>query len=351
MFVAGTQIFTDSGYKNIEDISGHDKVLTRNFIGNAEFIQPFAVKKSLYDGDVVKISSRHWSTSVTPDHIINYDQFSGNGSPKSRSVAASEFAPNSHKRLFRKFRYMFSDEHKRERVIIYSDFGQRRVYISNQDWYKLVGFVLTRGFIKTGQGRPMLLFFLEESRMADEVAVLGDILDRIGIYYHVQYSDKTRPKLVVSSKNTLVNVLVTRLGSKKRKDMYLPEKIVYSSSRELTRVLIETIIDTSIKTKERKDDKYLLSTTNKKLVDSLILFGTLGGYSVSITSHRPAGEKILSGVTKKDSYTIKISRPVDSYVIKKSKTEHYSGYVYKIDLFDGQIYVKNGSTPIWMSPK
>ena len=38
-FIEGTPIFTDSGFKNIEDIGGRDKVLVRNFLGDAEFMK------------------------------------------------------------------------------------------------------------------------------------------------------------------------------------------------------------------------------------------------------------------------------------------------------------------------
>lgn len=330
MLVAGTKIFTDSGWKQVEEISGQDKVLVRNFIGDAEFIQPFAVKKRKYDGQVVKTGGQNWSFTVTPDHEVVYGKRG---------------------RLNRKFKYMFSDEPKKEYITIRDDFGERTVTISDYDWYKLVGYVLTRGFIRTGYGKPMLWLFLEEDRVEEEILILGDILDRIGLGWHVQYSEKTRPKLVVSSKNTLARRLITRLGSSTRKSMSLSAKMVYASSRELTQLLIETIISSSIKPDTKRGVNYQLSTTNLALIDSLCLFGELGGYGMRKKLKSKAGSPAPKGKTQKDSYILQISAPTALVSPKYQEISLYSGYIYGIDLFYGEIYVKEGQQAIWITPK
>lgn len=320
-FIEGTQIFTDSAWKNIEDISGRDRVLVKNFIGDAEFIQPFALKKKQYDGDVITSGAKDWSFTVTPDHTPTGDQFKRN------------------------FHYMFSEEPKKEMIKIRDEFGTRTSTISDYDWYKLVGFVLTRGFVRTKPGKPMLYLFLEEDRIEEEIRILGDILDRIGVAWHVQYSDKTLPKIVVSSKNTLVNRLITRLGSKKRKEMFLPDKMIYNSTKELSKLLIDTIKDTS------RGETDQIVTTNKALIDSLTLLGTLSGYSVRYYLLSEAGKTTSRGTTKKDSYLLFIFPQVSQYSVIYRKKSIYSGYVYEIDIFDGQVYVKDGISPIWIAPK
>ncbi len=328
MFIADTQIFTDSGWKKIQDISGQDRVLVKNFISDAEFIQPFALKKRHYDGEVIKAGAKDWSFTVTPDH---------------KNAENKEFS--------RHFKYMFSDDPKKEYITIFDDFGKRYVTINEYDWYKLVGFVLMRGFIYRDQKRPMLWLFLEEDRVEEEIKILGDLFDRIGISWHVQYSEKTRPKFVVSSRNTLARRLVTRLGSYKRKEMFLPKIMLYQSSKELSKLLMDTIIDTSIRPDTERKHVFQLSTTNKALLDSLTILGTLSGYSVRIVLNNKAGSPAFKGVTKKDSYILQISDPVKVYSRKYLKKTVYSGYVYGIDIFDGQVYVKEGSKPIWMNPK
>lgn len=350
-FAKGTPIFTDSGWKNIEDISGHDQVLVRNFLGDAEFIQPFALKKSHFKGEIIKIGAKDWNFSVTPDHRVVYDRSKRSDRQKMENVPARDLKTGRNVKIYRKFKYMFAEDRKKEMVIVRNDFGKQYVTISNYDWYKLVGYVLTKGFIKTGRGRPMLYFYLDENKMDEEILTLSDIFDRLNITWHVQYSEKTRPKFVVSSRNTLSDRLITRLGSSKRKDMYLPDLMIYNTTRELSKLLIETIIETTIKPETERGSSYQLSTTNTRLIDSLTLLGTLSGYSVRYTLKAKAGQKAMKGETKKDSFILHIGRPVDAYSPTYVKKSPYNGSVYEIDLFEGQIYTKEGSMPVWVNPK
>lgn len=347
MFIAGTPIFTDSGWKNIEDISGRDKVLVRNFIGHAEFLQPFAVKKRQYDGEVVTIGAKDWSFTVTPEHPVTYDLDREKKGGDFRTVPASEMRTGQFFRIHRKFKYMFSEEPPKEMIKIRDDFGERSVTISDHDWYKLVAYVLCRGFIRKKPGKPMLMFFLDEEKIEEETRVLGDILDRIGVGWHVQYSEKTRPKLVCSSRNTLANRLRTRLGSSKRKEMYLPDKMVYHSSKELTNLLMQTIIELSV----GKSKRTQFVTTNKALIDSLTILGTLGGYSITHHLSGRAGTETVRGLIKRDSYIVFVFSPTDTYSPRFIKKSLYSGYVYGIDLFEGQVYAKEGLMPVWINPK
>lgn len=350
-FITGTPIFTNSGWKNIEDISGRDKVLVRNFLGDAEFIQPFALKKRQYDGDIIKIGAKDWSFSVTPDHGVIFDKDRYAQGNNFCSLPAKSFKIHPDNRIYRKFKYIFSDEPKKEMVKIRDEFGERTSTISDYDWYKLVGYILCRGFIKRKPGKPMLFIFLEPQRVEEETAILGDILDRIGVRWHVQNSELTRPKIVVSSRNTLVDRLVTRLGSYKRKQMFLPDKMLYNSTKELSKLLIETIIEASIRPGTKRGNVYQIATTNKDFIDTLTILGTLAGYSIRSVLNNKAGEITPFGITKLDGYILQISSPTDTYAPKYSKKITYSGQVYEIDLFDGQVYVKEGSMPIWVNPK
>lgn len=331
MFVADTQIFTDTGWKTIENVSGHDRVLVRNFLGDAEFIQPFAVKKRKYDGEVVQIGARNWSFTVTPDHQVVYET---DNTGKFRKVRAEDLVATNHNRIHRKFKYMFADQPKRENINIYDEFGTRNVRLDDYDWYKLVGYVISRGFIKTGYGRPMLHILLDLETIQQDILILSDIFDRLGIPYHIQYPENNSPRFVVSSKNTIAARLITRLGSSTRKEMYLPDKIIYQSTKELAKLLIETIVSGS-----------QLVTTNKRLLDSLVLLGTLNGYTMSVTKMIP------KQWTDKLSYILTISGISDTYSPKYVKKTLYSGYIYGLDLFEGQVYVKKDSMPVWTNPK
>lgn len=350
-FVKGIPIFTDSGWKNIEEISGHDKVLVRNFLGDAELIQPFALKKRQYDGEVIKIGAKDWAFTVTPDHIVVYDKNKYANGRHFKYENAEDFTIEHDTRIYRKFKYMFSDEPRREMIKIRDDFGTKTVSISNYDWYKLVGYVLCRGFIRKKPGRPMLFIFLDNDKKEDEIQELGDILDRIGVGWYVQHYDNASSRVVVSSKNTLVYRLMTRLGSSKRREMFLPDKMIYNSTRELAKLLVDTIINVMSKKDTKVGDYYRLSTPNKKLLDSLVMFGTLNGYSVVYSLAYKAGTPSFTGVTKVDGYVAKIGNPTATYVPQFKNREYYNGPVYEIDLFDGQVYVKERSMPVWVNPK
>jgi len=350
-FIEGTPIFTDSGWKNIEDIAGRDKVLVRNFLGDAEFIQPFALKKKHYDGEIFKVGAKNWSFSVTPDHTVVYDRDKYAQGSHFCSLPVKELTLHKDNRIYRKFRYMFPEEPKKEMIKIRDEFGNRSVSVSDYDWYKLVGYILCRGFIRRKPGKPMIYIFLEPQRIEEETLIIGDILDRMGVGWHVQSSELTRPKIVVSSKNTLVNRLVTRLGSYKRKQMFLPDKIIYHSTKELSKLLIETIIDASIRPGTERGIVYQLATTNTALIDSLTILGTLAGYSIRSTLITKAGTASMVGITKLDGYILQIANPTNTYAPRYIKKLKYSGQVYEIDLFDGQVYVKEGFAPIWIDPK
>lgn len=347
-FIADTQVFTDAGWKRIEDVSGKDRVLVRNFLGEAEFIQPFALKKRKYDGFVTQIGARNWHFSVTPHHPIVFDKNKLPTGNNFQVVRAENVKPRIDTRLYRKFRYIFSEEPKKEIIKIKDEFGIRYTTISQYDWYKLMGYVLMRGFIRKKPGSPMLHLFLDPNRIEEESRIIGDLLDRMGFSWHMQHSEKTSPKIVVSSKNLLCARLITRLGSDKRKEMYLTDKIIYNSTKELSQLLIDTIIDAA----GGKDTlRTQLVTTNKAFIDSLMLLGTLSGYSIRYSITSTAGTPSNYGVAKKDSYILLISSLTDTYAPTYVRKEFYYGYVYEIDLFDGQIYVKEGSMPVWVNPK
>jgi len=76
-FVADTKVLSKSGWKLIGEISGQDQILVRNFLGDAQFSQPFAIRKKQHDGIVLAGGSDHYSFEVTPDHKIIYTNDKG----------------------------------------------------------------------------------------------------------------------------------------------------------------------------------------------------------------------------------------------------------------------------------
>lgn len=352
-FVEGTKIFTNSGWKNIEDISGQDKVLVRNFIGDAEFIQPFALKKSHYNGEIIKIGAKNWSFSVTPEHTVVYDRDDVPVGNNFVYVPAKDVEINPDNRVYRKFRYVSSDDYKQETITIQDDFGKRWVGIPNQDWFVLSAYVLCRGYLeKTSKRKYALNIFLNKDKREEEIAQLQDILDRLNITWSLipSYTDD-RWFIRVSPHNTLASRLITRLGSRKRKEMFLTNKMIYNTTRDLATLLIDTIIKLSKKPETERSEVYQFTTNNEKLVESLSLLGTLWGYSMNSSILAKKGESRLGGTLSKDVYNLRINNISQTYSPTLIENNKYDGDVYEIDLFDGQVYVREESTPVWVEPK
>lgn len=345
MFIVGTKVFTDSGWKAIETIGGRDKVLIRNFIGDAEFIQPFAVKRRKHNGNILKIGGKHWSFSVTPDHTIVYDRDDTPIGANFTYIPAKSLKIHKNNRIYRKFKFLAPDEFKPEKISIYDEFGKRWVTISNTDWFTLVGYVLCRGKIEKLKTRHALRIALDTEK-PEELRLLTDILDRTGVVYSV-YPDAIR----VNGQNSLATRLANFLGSKKRKEMFLPDKMIYNSSRQLAETLIEAIINASISPNTKRRNEYRLTTTNKKLIDSLILFGTLYGYGMSFITTIPEGTETAYTTVKNDVYALIISNPTKTYSPSFINKEPYEGYTYGFNIFEGQVYVKEEKMPVWVNPK
>lgn len=351
-FIEGTKVLTNSGWKQIEQIAGQDKVLVRNFIGDAEFIQPFALKKKKYSGDVISVSGKGWSFDVTPDHIVVYDKETSYFGDHYVHEKAEDLQVNSRNRIQRKFKYLPIDDYKREAVVFYTPFGKKWVTISNEDWYVLVAFTLCRGYLEPTGKRFALNIRLDREKSEEELLILTDILDRIGVQWSLIPSHTTNTLYVrLSANSPIAKRIITRLGSKKRKEMFLPDKMIYNSSKELSVLLIETIIKLSKKPSTERGLSYQFTTNNEKLVESLELLGTLAGYGMNRKIMAKKGTDNGYGAVKKDVFNLVIANLSASYSPLSIKKQKYSGYVYEIDLFDGQVYVKEGTAPVWVNPR
>lgn len=352
-FIKGTQIFTDSGFKNVEDIAGKDRVLVRNFLGDAEFIQPFALKKSQYDGEIVKIGARNWSFSVTPDHTVVYDR---DDFPVGNNVTytpAKDVEIHKNNRIYRKFKYLPPEDYKQETIVIHDEFGKRWVGIPNRDWYILIAYVLCRGYFEKGGPRKFALnIHLNRETRESELSELQDILDRLNVTWSLipSYTDD-RWFIRVSAKNTLASRIIKRVGSRKRKEMFLADKLIYNSSKELSTLLIDTIIKLSKRPETEVSDSYQFKSNNEKLIESLVLLGTMSGYAMNSSILAKKGESPMGGTLTKDVYNLRIGTANQTFSPTLKEVTNYSGSVYEIDLFDGQVYVKEKRSPVWINPK
>lgn len=329
-FIAGTSVLTNNGWKNIEDISGHDKVLVRNFLGEAEFIQPFALKKKQYDGEIISIGNVHSKISVTYNHKILYEQYG-----VSKTVDASEFIIKIDNRLLRKFRYNPEDRTS-EKINIKNDNATRTVHISAEHWYVILVYTLFKGYISKDK-RPTLKYLLQNQEQVD---ILTNIFDLYGINWNRTSNFIGSPIITVNRNSNLTQKLKNNLGSRARRSMKIPKKIIYGSNKYLTRIFVDTI---KLLTGKKYKNCHKFRTINIKLAEDLKMLCMFGGYEVKYYNS--------PGFNNSASNIVVISENPDMLSVSYKESKNYSGSVYEIDLFDGQIYIKNGSAPVWMNPK
>ncbi len=328
-FIEGSRIFTDSGFKPIEDIAGRDRVLVRNFLGEAQFTQPFAIKKRKYKGLVTELGGKNWRMTTTPDHTVVYDRADVPVGRNFKYVPAQDVDTNPNNRIYRQFKYYSEDDYKRENVVVRTDFGKTWKTISNEDWYILCAFVVDKGYLESTSRNYALNIYLKRATRDKELILLSDIFDRMGVTWSV-FEDRTNDRWIVrvNNKNTLATKLIARLGSKKRARMYFPDKMIYKGSRDLVKLFLDQLFT----------DNNTYSSVNHRLIQSIELLCTLWGYNTVKKNANGAYTLELYNLTKTYSPTVK-------------KSLDYEGYVYNIELFDGQVYVKNGAAPVWVNPK
>src|SRR5574344_1548004 len=238
-FPAETKVLTNKGWKKVEDIGGHDRVLTRNFLGDAQFTKPFAIKKKDYSGEIVSGGSYKYQFKVTPDHEIVYTNKGGD----IISTTAEKVPAKRENRLKHRSRYS-PDGYLTPQKLKYEG---RAYTIDNLDWYKLVGFVLRRGGMDGKRTR--LTLALDKDNVKKDMDLICPVLDRMNLKWTF-----TEPNLIViSQKYNIAYKLSLALGSKTRKKMYVPDKMIYNSSVEEGRALIEMFIRTSRRDGESVD--------------------------------------------------------------------------------------------------
>ena len=334
-FPAKTRVLTKNGWKEISKISGHDKVLVRNFIGDAQFIQPFAIKKKDYDGKLISGGQKSYQFRVTPEHEIVYTDKAG----RLVKTTAEKVPAKRENRLKHRSRYA-PDGYLKQQTIKVRDFEYQ---IDNLDWYRLVGYVLRRGAIN----KKRLTLMLDTQNPEKDMKLICPVLDRMGLPY--TYS---KPILVITQKSTIAYKLAYALGSKVRKQMFVPDKMIYNASIEEGRALIDMFVRASRRDGSGVDNTIQFSTTNTSLVDSLEILGLLCGYTISKILAKPAGTKVPAGETKRDSYAVYVRDSVEEISIIRKKELDYSGKVYEIDIFEDQLLIKEDDLlPVWMKPK
>lgn len=353
-FIAGTQVFTDTGFKPIEEVSGRDKVLVRNFIGYAEFIQPFYVKKKRYTGEIVNLSSRNFLLSVTPEHKILYDSNGSGELVKYKADRADEIIIDSNNRIQRHFKYRVYDPITKEMIRVGRKGKRKQMFIDAEDWYQLVAFTLVYAQIdklpsgKYGTSYAMR-FNLRGEELERDMAAICALLDK----YSIGWSIYNNRSVIVSYKNNLANKLRLYLGSKSRKEMYLPHSMIFNSTRKATKLFLDTYTRGRIEDKTKRQSN---TAESKKLMESISVLAVLGGYNFYSVLNHKAGTLFHGRPIENDTYYMFINKGNKTEGITGISKEEIDGHVYSIGLLEGQVFVKSGrkesrNMAVWVNPE
>lgn len=337
-FPADTKVLTTNGWKNIEDVGGRDRILTRNFIGDAQFTQPFAIKKRHYTGKVISGGQKNYQFRVTPEHEVVYTNKGGDViRATAETVPAKRENRLKHRSRFSTDRYMTTQKIR---------LGNYEYKVDTLDWYKFVGFFLRRGGID--KKRTKIFFNLDKKNPKKDMDLICPVLDRLDLAWSF-----VEPSLViVSQKSNIAEKTARQLGARARKSMYVPNNMIYNSTLEEGKALIEMFVRASRQDGSGVKDTVQFSTSNTKLIDSLEILGLLCGYTISSTLVRPAGYKVPAGETKRDTYVVYVRESVNEFSILRKEELDYDGKVIEIDMFEDQLLTKEGdSLPVWMKPK
>lgn len=330
-----TRIFTDQGWKLIKDLSGHDKVLVRNFLGDAEFTQPFALRKKHYSGEITTFGGKDWAVSVTPDHPLVYNVQPKKLGQAPGKITAKEVVPSHHDLLFRSFRY--NQENKKTELLKVKNFGTyRTVSLSVEDWYIIICYTMLFSYISVRKrARPSIVYIADE----DKLLKLTAILDQYGLRWSWNTKKVGAPQISLNNDSNLVNKLKAFTGSYRRRDMHWRDKAIFGSSRALIRHFINSLIALDTKPIPGRPGQYFFNTINEKFMKNLEILCMLGGYGFSYVN----GDWGLRARI--------IAEPMKSWRVNFVEKKTYSGDVYEIDLFEGLVYVTERSLPVWLSPK
>lgn len=333
---AGTDIFTDTGWKPIEDVAGKDKVLVKNFLGEAMFVQPYALKRIKYDGKLVRLYHKFTSIELTPDQNMIYYHDDGH---RLRKSTAKEYTISKYHYISSNFRYS-PDKWPKSVVVKTPDLpGPNTKKVSPYDWHTLAGYILARGSYHS-RSKTLLIRANKE-----EQVILCDILDRYGLAWSLTYTGNEYTNLVrVSDKSNLSRKARFMFGNKKG-EMGIPDSMIFDNRKENILALVNTIDRlTGIK-------KGNMTGNSKKLIKSLEKTCTLWRIPYKLSWTARAGEYRGRGPLTKDRWDFKIIDKFNNFYPRKRKEVQFTGNVYELDLLDGEVYVKNKGRPVWIPPK
>lgn len=334
-----SMICTKDGWKNFEDISDNEEILTLNPITNQIEIQRI-IKKTYkpYVGKMYKFIGKNLELTVTPNHRFLLENNYGN---RSYYCAKDIFNDADGVLSSGKFKILKSAEwngtysnyftlkgiDESELIVRRKDLRKRYfedIQIRSEDWFAFLGIYLSDGHscgTVSGKKKSRDYNVVITQKKPNTQQLIEQLLDKLPFeYYIIEYPDGKKQYHIHDAR--LYKYLYV-LGSSSEK--YIPIEIKQASS-DLLRILLKWFIigdGRSITSKHKNWNKResVFSTSKKLIYDLKEVLLKIGG-SGNITEYQPKDRMTTGRLIKEENsklqYNLNISNTKNIYLDKRS---------------------------------
>ncbi len=333
----GTKVLTINGHKNIEDIKKGDVVLTH--LGNWKPVNN--VMKRKFDGllNRIKFHNQVNSLHITDEHPVYIDKTTKNSKLKQKS-----------KDRIKKFDWVDSSSIEKYNMGLCPIPEFREVQFDNDLAY-LLGLYLADGNLKRGTLNPTkfkaIRFSLNREKDIEiEKKLIKIFKEKFNLLPHYYYSKRGKDVQVIFYNSSIARWFCDMAGGPN--DKGLPFEFIMGSPISSLKNIIDGWIDGDgyRESKERAGG----FTSSEKLAYQIqtILQRCRMSYGVRKEERRETSYGSNGGWTFYISY--RPSKTKTHYWdnneikrIEKTDKEHYSGYVYNIEVGDDNSYIAEGA--------
>ena len=284
-----TEILTDKGWRNIDNIQETDNVISVDYRDNKLKISPIKrIVKRLYSGELYCCSNNVIDYAVTDEHrmFIRYPETRNNITPNCYyhfETAEKVFAKR------RKYQVSFCSEFTSE---------------VKKDFLKLCLAVVADGCVHTTRGKYKdIVFTLKKER---KIKALTELLDRLDMGYTIRYCKDREKQGQYGIYSIRINSYHSRLienviGRQKN----IPFTFLYNDSKILEEMVKYYAFYDGYFDKRENCTGFTISTINKHNADVLGLMAIFSGYSCVAKQMEPIAVEIRGRKIKpKHSYYI-----------------------------------------------
>ena len=330
-----TEILTEAGWKNFEDVSYEDLVATLNpKTHNLEYKHPQKIIKKPYSGKMLHQHGKSIDLLVTQNHMMYIKKATWSGENTQYSFIKAEEAP---RHICYKRNCNWEGKEKKWFELPPVDNPTRGIQrkllkIPMDDFLHFLGLWIADGYTTYKKGRKYLTGVTQIK--TETRPIVKEIIMKLGFNVIEDKND-----FVISHKQ-LHNYLYN-LGKSKSK--FIPKEIKGLSSRQLKILLNGLLLGDG-----SEDRKYF--TSSKKLADDVQEIVLKIGYASTIGTRDKqlafnkyvSSERYIVSITRKRQF-----EPNPNAHIDKRKWINYDGFVYCVTVPNHIIYVRRKGKACW----